>query len=109
MINDALPPSAMRHIVFIETCARSDDHRWRLAQTIDVEGDRTDAAARAWELALTYLPEEIRSEIRGDASAGRKVFRVSDGSWLVEVWSALRRARFRINTAEQVHDEKYTR
>lgn len=109
MINDSMPPSTMRHMVFIETCTRSDDHRWRLAETIAVEGDRTDAAAQAWELALTYLPDEIRAEIRGEASAGRKVFRVSDGSLLVDVWSALRRVMVRINTAEQVHDEKYTR
>ncbi|MFD3668485.1 hypothetical protein [Streptomyces sp. NPDC058672] len=34
---------------------------------------------------------------------------ISDGSWLVEVWSALKRVTVRITTAEQVHVQQYVR
>ncbi|MEU6004124.1 hypothetical protein ABZ837_40755 [Streptomyces sp. NPDC047197] len=34
---------------------------------------------------------------------------ISDGSWLVEVWSALKRVTVRITTAEQVHIQQYVR
>lgn len=106
MISDAIPESAVQHI-FIETCNRDDNHHWRLAKTVPVAGDRTVAAAQAWELATTYVPAELH--MTGDASAGRKVFRVADGTWLVEVWSALKRMYVRVTTAEQVHLQQYSR
>ncbi|MGW6268974.1 hypothetical protein [Streptomyces sp. NPDC055060] len=87
--------------------ARDDDHQWRLAKTVPVQGDRTDAAAQAWELATTYVPAELH--LPAGASASRKVFRASDGSWLVEAWSTLKRMHVRIATAEQVHVQQYAR
>jgi hypothetical protein len=109
VISDAAP-EAVQHVVLVEEeiSIGDDDHRWQLAKTIQVEGDHAAADACARELAMEYIPQDIRLDF--GETAGRSVFRVSDGSWLVEVRGGTydhERVLVRITTAERVHTQEY--
>lgn len=106
MISDAAP-EPVQHVVLVEEeiSVGSDDHRWQLTNTIQVEGDRAAADARARELAMEYVPRDI--PLGYGETAGRSVFRICEGSWLVEVWDVSRPVLVRITTAEQVHVQEY--
>jgi len=109
MVSDALSEAAMQYVVLIEEVIPlgSDDHHWQLVKTIPVEGDRAGADARARELAMEHVPESLY--VPHGATAGRSVFRVSDGSWLVEVSppASYSPQLARITGAEQVHVQEY--
>ncbi|MGW3746725.1 hypothetical protein ACWD62_40940 [Streptomyces sp. NPDC005146] len=109
MISDALPEAAIQYVVLVEEVIPfgSDDHHWQLVKTIPVEGDRSTADTRARELAMEHVPKGIY--VPYGATAGRSVFRVSDGSWLVEVSTPDTHSPdlARITTAEQVHVQEY--
>jgi hypothetical protein len=109
MSRDTPPEAGVRFVVLVEEVIPIglDDHHWQLVKTIPVEGDRTIADALARDLAMEHVPEPLR--VRPGATAGRSVFRVSDGSWLVEVStpSSHDPKLARITTAEQVHVQEY--
>ncbi|MES9538231.1 MULTISPECIES: hypothetical protein [unclassified Actinomadura] len=109
MVRDTPPEAAMRYVILVEEVIPigSDDHHWQLVKTIPVEGDRTVADARAQALAMEHVPESIY--IPRGATPGRSVFRLSDGSWLVEVSTPASSSPklARITTAEQVHVQQY--
>ncbi|MET9672593.1 hypothetical protein ABZY68_05755 [Streptomyces sp. NPDC006482] len=107
MIDDAVPEEYVVWAVLVEeeTCRGYEDHRWELTQRHLVEeGGRAAADALARQLAMEHIPAEARP-LRG-ATPGRRVFRVADGSWLVEV-RAPQKVLCRITTAEQVHVQPY--
>ncbi|MEU8125336.1 hypothetical protein AB0C21_42060 [Spirillospora sp. NPDC049024] len=85
MVRDTPPETAKRYVVLVEEVIPlgSDDHNWQLVKTIPVEGDRTIADARARALAMEHVPESLY--VPHGATPARSVFRVADGSWLVEV------------------------
>ncbi|WP_432059218.1 hypothetical protein [Streptomyces sp. S1] len=59
-------------------------HReWELVRTVPVDGDRDRALARAAELARTCGASGGDSDDPG--ATGRRVFRVSETNWLVEI------------------------
>jgi hypothetical protein len=106
MISDVVPEAVQRVVLVEEEISiGSDDHRWHLTRTIPVEGDQAAADAHAGKLALEYVPRDIHQGY--GETAGRSVFRVSDGSWLVEVRGPYERVLVRITTAEQVHLQEY--
>ncbi|MFJ4429165.1 hypothetical protein [Streptomyces bobili] len=86
MINDAVPQKEARWVVLVEAETRpgyEENHRWQLVATHAVrDGGREAADKLARKLAMEYVPGEVTVEA-GDTPA-RKVFRVNDGSWLVE-------------------------
>ena len=65
--------------VLVETGTGADG-RQELRRAIHVEGGREQAVARAAELARTCAANGED----GPSSAGRRVFRISETSWLVE-------------------------
>lgn len=84
------------------------DSRWVLARRHEVDrGGRAAAEALARKLAMEHVPRAI-GDLSG-ATAGRRVFRVSDGSWLVDVRGGGYDpgAHCRITVAEQVHVQPY--
>jgi hypothetical protein len=111
VINDAVPQKETRWFVLVEaeTCPKFEDHRWQLVAWHAVtEGGRAAADKLAWKLAMEYIPREVNVG-EGD-TPGRKVFRVADGSWLVEVSGFdFARVLCRITTGELVHERKYMR
>ncbi|MET8544569.1 hypothetical protein ABZW03_28590 [Kitasatospora sp. NPDC004799] len=112
MINDAAPRKEARWVVLVEaeTCAGyEEDHRWQLVATHAVpEGGRTAADGLARRIAMEYVPKGV-SVGSGDIPA-RKIFRVADGSWLVEVRGNDHKGVLcRITAAELVREWEYVR
>ncbi|MEV7522318.1 hypothetical protein [Streptomyces sp. NPDC091371] len=111
MINDAVPQQEARWVVLIEaeTCPGYQDHRWQLAATHAVsEGGRAAADELAQKLAMEYVPRKLNVSVGKGDTAARKVFRVTDGSWLVEVRGFdQERSLCRITIAELVHEQRY--
>ncbi|MFB7518330.1 hypothetical protein [Streptomyces sp. NPDC056144] len=114
MIEDAVPEeyrtsgeSARWAVLVEEESTMLGDTRWVLARREDVtEGGRAAAEELARKLAMEHVPREVRP--LDGATAGRRVFRVSDGSWLVDVRGAgSATALCRITTAEQVHVQPF--
>ncbi|MGV9279389.1 hypothetical protein [Streptomyces sp. NPDC003730] len=109
MVEDTPPEAAVQYVILVEEVVPlgNDDHHWQLVKTIPVEGDRATADARALGLAMEHVPRSLYVPHR--STAGRTVFRVSDGSWLVEVSTpvAYSPQLARITTAEQVHVQEY--
>lgn len=72
------------------------------------DGGREAADKLARKLAMEYVPGEVTVEAGG--TPARKVFRVNDGSWLVEVRGIdHKRTLCRIATAELVREWQYVR
>ncbi|MEV6329378.1 hypothetical protein [Streptomyces sp. NPDC051909] len=109
MINDAVPQKEARWVVLVEaeTCPRyEEDHRWQLvAKRAVPDGGRAAADELARKLAMEYVPREVKGSA-GETPA-REVFRVADGSWLVEVRGInAKKILCRITTAVLVHEGK---
>jgi len=82
-----------------------DDHSWHLAAAHEA-ASRTAAEALAEQLAREYVPPEV--DLSRGARAGRRVYRVPDGSWLVEVRGEINtRGLCRITVASPVYQETY--
>ncbi|GHA45299.1 hypothetical protein GCM10010329_79920 [Streptomyces spiroverticillatus] len=86
-----------------------DGHRWQLVATHAVpDGGRAAADRLARKLAMEYVPKKV-SVGPGDTPA-RKVFRVADGSWLVEVRGMDHKGVLcRTAVAELVRESPYVR
>ncbi|MFF4012388.1 hypothetical protein [Streptomyces sp. NPDC001717] len=111
MINDTVPQKEARWVVLVEAETRpgyEEDHRWQLVAKHAVpDGGRAAADGLARKLAMEYVPREVSMGSAGDTPA-RKVFRVADGSWLVEVRGIDHKAILcRVSTAELVREWKY--
>ncbi|MFI9116866.1 hypothetical protein [Streptomyces venezuelae] len=110
MIEDAVPEGyggpAGWAVLVEEESTMLGDTRWMLAECRLVEdGGRAAAEALARQLAMEHVPRGVRPLF--GATAGRRVFRVSEGSWLVEVRSDSATALCRVTAAEQVHVQSY--
>ncbi|MER5758081.1 hypothetical protein [Streptomyces sp. NPDC002082] len=109
MINDAVPED-VGWVVLVEAGKVSrwegqDDHAWHLATTRRADS-RSAAEALAEQTAREYVPPEV--DLSRGARAGRKVYRVPDGSWLVEVRGENNsRGLCRITVAALVYQETY--
>ncbi|CAM5484281.1 hypothetical protein [Streptomyces narbonensis] len=109
MIEDAVPEEYVAWAVLVEeeTCVGRDDHRWQLTQRHLVKtGGRAAADELARKLAMEHVPAEVY--LPSGATAGRRVFRVADGSWLMEVRGGGSPVLCKVTTAEQVHVQPYT-
>ncbi|MFF5936099.1 hypothetical protein [Streptomyces sp. NPDC012508] len=110
MIEDAVPKAEEAWVVLVEeettqSVEGHTHHRWHLTGTHFV-GSRAAAEELAWKLARTYVPRDV--ELDPGATAARKVFRISDGSWLAEVRRFARRGVLcRISVGEQVYEQQY--
>ncbi|WP_418956776.1 hypothetical protein [Streptomyces tritici] len=69
--------------VLVEGMKYSD--AWELLRAVHVEGDRERAIARAVELTRAVRPGGEEWPADTIPSVGRRVFRTSETSWLVEV------------------------
>ncbi|WP_354637496.1 hypothetical protein [Kitasatospora camelliae] len=112
MIDDAVPQQAARWVVLVEaeTCPRYvEDHRWRLVATHEVpDGGRAAADRLARRTAMEFVPEGVCVG-SGDVPS-RRVYRVADGSWLVEVRGNDHQGVLcRVTTAELVRAWPYVR
>ncbi|MFE5485486.1 hypothetical protein [Streptomyces sp. NPDC056527] len=108
MSNDEVAQQETRWVVLVEAETRAgyDDYRWHLAQTHTVEqGGRAAADELARTLAMEYVPDEVEAPARD--TLARKVFRVADGSWLVEAGGGIhKKVLCRISVAELVLEQK---
>ncbi|MFG2328342.1 hypothetical protein ACGFMM_01825 [Streptomyces sp. NPDC048604] len=58
---------------------------WELVRTVHVEGDRAQALARAAQLTRACRSEGKEWPADTIPQVGRRVFRTSEASWLVEI------------------------
>ncbi|MFJ8882429.1 hypothetical protein ACIRJR_03335 [Streptomyces sp. NPDC102402] len=77
-------------------------HRWHLAATQHVDGDRAAAEVRAEELASSHIPQYIAKRLKAGSRPYRSVFRMPDGTWLVKMKSGYQETHFRVSTGELV-------
>ena len=108
-VQDAV--AAVPHVVIVEEDRNrgwygEDDHRWTIAFHERVEGGR-EAEERAERLAREHIPLAFRYVAEHVGRPGRTVFRMADGSWLVDTWAAhyTEPVSFRVSTGRLVHEE----
>ncbi|GAA5042765.1 hypothetical protein HNP84_002103 [Thermocatellispora tengchongensis] len=81
--------------VLIEELEGSE-REWRLTQVTAAGPERAGAVGLAEQMARTYVPRHPWSPRR------RHLYRVGEGTWLVEVEGATRDFHFRVTLAEYV-------
>ncbi|MFF7995578.1 hypothetical protein ACFZDG_38135 [Kitasatospora xanthocidica] len=98
--------------VLIERDTRENDwvagestgyHRWELGKPLEAPKGREQALALAEEAARSHVPREGG---RPEGKPARRVFRLAEGSWLVEVQYQHWTRHFRVSVAQLVHVEE---
>ncbi|MFE0653744.1 hypothetical protein ACFVZH_34800 [Streptomyces sp. NPDC059534] len=84
-----------------------DDHRWSLVRHDEVAGGAAAAEEEAERLAREHIPADHRVSVQYHGRPGRRIFRLADGSWLVETWIFHRNESvlFKVSTGRLVHEE----
>ncbi|MET8544473.1 hypothetical protein ABZW03_28095 [Kitasatospora sp. NPDC004799] len=75
-------------------------HRWQLASSQEAPRGREQAVALAEEAARTYVPREGSEP---DGPPMRRIFKMPDGSFLVELSHRGWRRHVRVSVAELLH------
>ncbi|WP_406202125.1 hypothetical protein OH807_23280 [Kitasatospora sp. NBC_01560] len=100
------PPSDRSWFVLVERDWREHggtDHRWQLTAPKEAPLGRDQALAMAEEAARTYLPGDSGQP---SGRPGRRIFRLPDGGFLVELRDSGWRRHFRVSVGELVHTEE---
>ncbi|MBZ4318938.1 hypothetical protein [Streptomyces huiliensis] len=107
--------------VFVEEDAKAWDrvegvdlylHRWQLVVSEHIDGGREAAEVRAEELASAHVPAYIARFLNPGGRPQRSVFRMVDGSWLVQVKLRWDETHFRVHvgrltlTEEEIEGEE---
>ncbi|MEU6574278.1 hypothetical protein [Streptomyces sp. NPDC046805] len=81
-------------------------HRWQLVAGHHVDGGKRAAESKAEELADSHVPQCIARRLNPGGRPRRSVFRMHDGTWLVQVKYRYDELHFRVGIGELVRAEE---
>ncbi|MEU5218624.1 hypothetical protein AB0G79_20835 [Streptomyces sp. NPDC020807] len=86
-----------------------DLYRWHLTGTTEVAGGRAAADAAARALADGHVPEETARSLGRGGRPERRVYRMPDGAFLVQLGRGYGESRFRVSVGELVTRQEEVR